>query len=390
MIMKSNPYAEYTESVTTLEQVTEQEQAAAAPAWNIRRAADVPKEEIHYLWQPYILRGDVTIIAAAGGTGKTFALCGIAAELSRGRRPMNPFDTFQPARTLFISAEDPAFILADRMKNAGANLDLVEILDATDSVNLTLSDENGRPRLHDLESIIAQVKPDLVIIDPLHAYIGGKVKMTEQSAIRPFMQGLANLAKQYDCAIVDVAHTSKKRAEDNANDAILGATDIVNASRGVLRVITDETGTNPARRVIVHTKANYSALGQSIAFEIDESGALNWAGFSEVTKSDMEDAARHGSSVTEFMQNRAARKKGQEYVADKLEELAIAQPEKKRFYAYKGTLAQYGINGQADIIPCLAELNRRGILVTFPENARREQGSTKQLRGIELTRTEKH
>ena len=58
----------------------------------VKRADAVPDGEIRYLWKPYILRGDVTILAAAGGTGKTFALCGIAAELTRGRLPLNPFE----------------------------------------------------------------------------------------------------------------------------------------------------------------------------------------------------------------------------------------------------------------------------------------------------------
>ena len=97
-----------------------------------------------------------------------------------------------------------------------------------------------------------------------------------------------NLAKKYNLAIVDVAHVSKRSAGNNANDAILGATDIVNASRSVLRVIFDETGSNPNRRVIVHTKSNYAPAGQSVAFEIDEDGALKWTDYAEVTKEDME------------------------------------------------------------------------------------------------------
>ena len=310
--------------------------APDAPVLNcpLKCAASVPDDEVRYLWKPYILRGDVTILAAAGGTGKTFALCGIAAELSNGRYPLNPFEKFEPMRVLFISAEDPDFILRDRMRRAGADLARVFIMDATDSMHLRLSDGQGNPRLHDLMAAIEAAKPDLVILDPLHAFVGSAVKMTEQSAVRPFMQALANLAKNNDCAIVDVAHVNKRPAGANANDAILGATDVVNAARSVLRVIFDETGSDPNRRVLVHTKSNYAAMGQSVAFRIGDDGRLDWVGFSDVTRSDLEAAARSNKALSEHMTAKEADRAARSFVVERLLALSEEQTEPKRFYSY--------------------------------------------------------
>lgn len=375
------------------------EDQPASPRFTVKRAADVQEGEIKFLWEPYFLRGDVTIVAAAGGTGKTFALCGIAAFLSTGEYPQQiipkhlaafnvprEFLKFDPARILFISAEDPAFMLRDRLMKAGANMDNVFILDATDSMNLTLSNAQHQPDMTGLESCIDQCNPDMVVIDPLHAFIGSGVKMTEQSAIRPFMQALANLAKKHNCAIVDVAHVSKRTAGNNANDAILGATDIVNASRSVLRVIGDETGTNPNRRVIVHTKSNYAAAGDSPAFEISKDGVLSWIGFADVNRDDLEAAARNNKSVPEYLENKAARARADVYVADQLETLAKQQTEKRRFYSWE-TLREHGVTNKAAILPCMGELNRRRITVMFPDSPLREHPTDKYgKRGIELIR----
>ena len=347
-------------------------------------AADVKDDEIKYLWKPYILRGDVTILAAAGGTGKTFALCGIAAELTNGRYPLNPFEHFEPMRVLFISAEDPDFILRDRMRRAGADLARIFIMDATDSMHLRLSDGQGNPRLHDLMAAIEAAKPDLVILDPLHAFLGSAVKMTEQSVIRPFMQSLASLAKQYDCAIVDVAHVNKRPAGANANDAILGATDIVNAARSVLRVIFDETGNDPNRRVLVHTKSNYAAMGQSVAFRIGDDGRLDWIGFSDVSRSDLEAAARSNKALSEHMVSKEADRAAKAFVTERLLALSEEQTEPKRFYSYD-TLRGMGISGKADIAPALGELKQHGVTVLFPETSRRSEGKSK--RGIILCKT---
>ena len=352
-------------------------------------AADVSPDVVRFLWNPYILRGDVTILAAAGGTGKTFAICGIIAELSNGRLPLNPFEKGVPVNTLFISAEDQAFIIRDRLEKAGADLRKVAIVDAMASVNLTLSDGRGKPDVSQLENLILETcrtnenLPDLIVIDPLHAIIGSEVKMTEQNVIRPFIQALANLAKRYNLAIIDVAHVSKRSAGNNANDAILGATDIVNAARSVLRVIFDETGTNPNRRVIVHTKSNYAKAGQSVAFEIDEDGALTWTEYSDVTKEDMENAARNNKSISEQMASKEASRISASYVSDQVEALANRQIEKKRFYAYR-TLREYGINGKADITRCLGELNARGLAITFVDTPRHEKGSSRSDRGVEI------
>ena len=353
-----------------------------------RRASDVPDDEIRYLWKPYILRGDVTIMAAAGGTGKTFALCGIAAELSNGRYPLNPFERFEPMTVLFISAEDPDFILRSRMQIAGADLSRVYILDAKESARLKLSDSFGQPDLKDLETLITENKPDLVVIDPLHAFIGSSVKMTEQSVIRPFMQALATLAKKHDCAIVDVAHINKRPAGMNANDAILGATDIVNAARSVLRVIFDETGNDPNRRVIVHTKSNYAAMGQSVVFEIDGNGRLAWTGYSDVTRSDLEAAARSNRSLSEHMSGKISERAVQTYIAGRLEALAKEQTAPKQFYSFE-MLRGYGITGRADILPQISALSDRGIFVQFPREARRSShDGGKAKRGIYLIRGE--
>ncbi len=347
-------------------------------------AANVEDDEIRYLWKPYILRGDVTILAAAGGTGKTFALCGIAAELTNGRYPLNPFEQFEPMRVLFISAEDPDFILRDRMRRAGADLEKVFIMDATDSMHLRLSDGQGNPRLHDLMAAIEAAKPDLVILDPLHAFVGSSVKMTESSAVRPFMQALANLAKNNDCAIVDVAHVNKRPAGANANDAILGATDVVNAARSVLRVIFDETGTDPNRRVLVHTKSNYAAMGQSVAFRIGDDGKLDWIGFSDVTRSDLEAAARSNKALSEHMVSKEADRAAKTLVVERLLALSEEQTEPKRFYSYD-TLRGMGISGKADIAPTIPALAEKGVTVNFPETARRSEGRSK--RGIILCKT---
>jgi hypothetical protein len=84
--------------------------------WHVQTGSEVEPKPVEFLWNPYLPIGEVTMVMAAGGVGKTFALCGIAAEMSRGRRPLNGLDSFEPVHTLFISAEDRASVLRERLE----------------------------------------------------------------------------------------------------------------------------------------------------------------------------------------------------------------------------------------------------------------------------------
>ena len=54
-------------------------------------------------------------------------------------------------------------------------------------------------------------------------------------------------------------------------------------------------------RIMVHTKTNYAAYGQSIRYRIVD-GGVEWAGFSDITRQTLEAAARRKSTPWEIMQ----------------------------------------------------------------------------------------
>ena len=148
----------------------------------------------------------------------------------------------------------------------------------------------------------------------------------------------------------------------------------------------DETEEHPNRRVLVHTKSNYAAMGASVAFEIGDDGSLTFTGFSAVTRADLEAAARSNRSLSEHMRLQEADRVAMSFVADRLEALAKKQSAPKQFYSYD-TPRTCGISGKADIAPALPELRRRGVHAEFPNSAKRlasENGKAK--RGIVLIR----
>ncbi len=267
-----------------------------------KTAAEFDDVTFSFVWHPYIPRGDYTVLMADGGTGKTMLCCGIAAELSNGGHGL-PGESLRigdraPANVLIISAEDPGELLKKRLKASGADLSKIYILDCRDSEGM-----NFTSGISDFERTIKEYSPQLVIIDPWHAFLGADVDINKVNAVRPVFQKITNLAKRCNCGFLLISHVNKRSQGENANNAATGSADFINAARSVLRVIFDTSPGEDSTRIVVHTKSNYAAAGQSIKFQITDASGLLWTGWSDITKKTLEEAARHRKTPYEVIQH---------------------------------------------------------------------------------------
>lgn len=259
-----------------------------------KSAADFGEDNTSFLWYPYLPIGDYSVMMADGGTGKTILCCGIASAISTGQRlPGDEFNS-TPRNVLIISAEDGGEMLKGRLQKSGADLNRVYILDRADSIGMNFSENYD-----EFEATVKAYNPALVIIDPWHAFLGENVDINRVNAIRPVFQKLANLAKVCECSLILVSHVNKRAQGENANNAATGSSDFINASRSAVRVIFDEMDEDC--RIMIHTKTNYAAYGQSVKYRIVD-GGVQWEGFSEINKLTLEAAARRKSTPWEIMQ----------------------------------------------------------------------------------------
>ena len=279
-----------------------------------KAASSFGEDNTSFLWFPYLPIGDYTVMMADGGTGKTVLCCGIAAAVSRGKHlPGEEFDG-EGQNVLMISAEDSGEILKKRLSLSGADLNRVFILDRSDSIGMSFSDG-----YEEFADTVKAYKPALVIIDPWHNYLGDRVDMNRANAIRPVFQKLSNLTKMCDCAMILVSHVNKRAQGENANYAATGSNDLTNAARSAVRVIFDEMDEDC--RIMVHTKTNYAAYGQSVKYRIVD-GGVKWEGFSDVTRQTLEAAARRKSTPWEVMQKTEERENANNALVEALESAA--------------------------------------------------------------------
>ena len=215
-----------------------QEPQPAAPtlaAWNVSdlrvSISNIPHR--HWLYGTYLVRGEITILAAPGGAGKTALATGMTVELATGTEVLDE-RIYQASelKVLFINGEDGsveiqrrlcAFCLAhaplagrtlNRLYVAGADDPQVQRLSflQTTGKNFSMVDRSG---FQVLGSALETLQPDLLVLDPLVTFCGGG-NMNDNAVMAQVIRELKRLATKFDCAVLVVHHTRKGAEDGNA------------------------------------------------------------------------------------------------------------------------------------------------------------------------------
>lgn len=233
-------------------------------------ASAVTPKEVTWLWYPYFPTGSASMVFGPGGSGKSHIAVDIASRITTGRAFPGQKDPLPPQPVLMLGAEDEADrVLVPRLIKAGADLSKVAIL----SEPLTV-DKNG---LEVIEQYIEHFSAGIVFVDPLVAYIGGKVDLNRANETRVFTGGLHQLAIRTGTPII-VVHHSRKGTEGAEYERMMGSADFSNAVRSVLFTTQAPNGD----RIMKHVKANYAPLGPTLGYQFGDTG-FEWTGVYEDT-----------------------------------------------------------------------------------------------------------
>jgi AAA domain/Primase C terminal 2 (PriCT-2) len=229
------------------------------------------------------MRGAVTLVVAPGARGKSSWLIGLALACASGRPLLGTHVFGGPLRVLILSAEDPAAEVARRvragMTHYGLNdADLPELhVIGADAWGLPLLGCAGNvpvphnPGWEALNAELERVEPDIIILDPLLALMGG-VDSNNNSAAAMFMGTLVKLAADRRMAVV-VAHHAAKGRDPTSAESAMGAASFVNFARIALTI--EPLSVKDASRIGVppwDVKSIFRVLGVKQNFSPADSG----------------------------------------------------------------------------------------------------------------------
>jgi hypothetical protein len=276
--------------------------------------SEVEPEEINWLWPPLIPFGMVSIMEGDPGVGKSYLAMHIAAQLSIGGS-LPGVETLKRGRVLYCSAEDdPAFTIRPRIDAMGGDPERIRF-----QARYLAFDDEG---LNLLRLEVRSNPPNLVIIDPLYAYVPSTSDMYKPNEIRALLSDIGEIAAYAGAAVLVIRHLTKAK-RDKAIYQGVGSIDVIGAARSA--VLVAEHPEDEKLKVVAHVKYNLSPRGDSWLYELvtNRSGALPvlaWRGKSNLTADDLLNQSHDGASAVETAINflREELKKGPKSASEML------------------------------------------------------------------------
>ncbi len=199
----------------------------------------------------WLERGQGAFVIAPSGHGKSTlviqaAICWSCARVAFAIKPAKPW------RFLVLQSEDSDNDIVE-MAQMVHRLDLTEKEKALVRANTHvewLNDVAGEEFFKVLEDFLTQYRPDILVINPLTAFLGGDVQDT--GLTNEFLRiRLAPLLNKFDCGTLPVHHTTKTQNQDREKFSwfdwmynMAGGATLTNWARAVLVVFpTDLPGT---------------------------------------------------------------------------------------------------------------------------------------------------
>lgn len=260
--------------------VYEAQSAPQAPGrrLTVRKASGVTMRRVSWLWEPYVPRGFITLLAGMEKSGKTQLGCNLAARLTTAGQAV-----------VMLCPEDPADIMTTpRLVAAGANTDLCHLVEC-EAGSITIKAD-----LDELGLIVAETGAALVIIDPIADVLSDETDNDKFADVGRELGRLAAWAEATGVAVLAVAHL-RKASDGSALNKVLGSKAFTTKPRSVIQ--TFHHPEDPDMRLLTHTACNVAATGVTLGYKITgqsvtaggvtvDTSRIEWCGALEMFSAD--------------------------------------------------------------------------------------------------------
>ena len=252
---------------------------AAARQADLVCLADIEPRPIDWLWTDRLAAGAVSVLSGDPGSGKTWVALAIAAGLSRGQEPgaLSASGYADPCTILYASTANAAAELL-RPRFASLEGDPARLIllrgalsaGSAQSAALTLRDTPI------LEDALERTRARLLIIDPLHSFLGADGHRANESG-RVF-DNLARLAENHRCCILLIRHLRKRGR---------GLVPVELSAAVRTEFLAGSSPDAPTQPALVQVKSNLGCLAPSLGYVIDNTGAFSWTGPSNLAPGEL-------------------------------------------------------------------------------------------------------
>ena len=237
--------------------------------------ADVEPCEVDWLWPGRFPLGRISLLVGRPGEGKSFCTLDMAARVSTGTPWPDGTDCPHGEVILFSAEDDAADTIRPRLDAHYADVRRIHLLTG---VRSTGKQHERMISLADVETVrqSLEMHPDcrLIVVDPIGSFLGGGIDAHRDNEVRSVLAPIAQLAKDFDVAVVVVAHR-RKSVGGSADEMALGSIAFAGIARAVWHLSRDTE--DKARRLLLPGKTNLGREASGLAFSIiGEPARISW------------------------------------------------------------------------------------------------------------------
>lgn len=246
--------------------------ASAPPEVVIRPAVEVESRPVRWLWKGWLAKGKFHLLGGAPGAGKTTLTLALAAALSRGA-PWPDGSRPPVGNVLFWTGEDEIEdTINPRLEAMGADMSRIAYIESARGQDGKLRPFNPATDIDALSRAIdrMQTRPDLIIIDPIVAMVGGKANSHNNAETRVALQPIVDFSNRFDCASIGITHFTKGTSGHDPVERMTGSLAFGALARVAMAAIVnkraDEEGEPP--RLFIRAKGNNGPDGGGFGYAI--------------------------------------------------------------------------------------------------------------------------
>lgn len=226
------------------------------------RGDTIRPQSISWLWDGWLARGKLHVLAGAPGTGKSTIAFALAATITAGRKWPDGSKAPRGNVLIWSGEDDPADTIIPRLLAAGADPHRVYIVSGTEHRGEHRPFDPSRDTDALRHAALQLGDVHLLIADPIvSAVAGDSHKNTE---VRRALQPLVDLGATLDCAVLGISHFSKGTAGRDPTERVTGSIAFAALARIVLATAKGEDGC----RVLARTKSNIGPDADGFQYSI--------------------------------------------------------------------------------------------------------------------------
>ena len=261
---------------------------------------DVEEEELEFLWYPYLVRGEVSILEGDPGLGKSYMAMMASAAIASGQRLPSVRKGYGKLTgpVVYFDIENSAgSVTKVRLKHNGFTDPDGKYFCVEQA--FSIDDEDA---LEEIYEYLEQIRPVLIVFDTLNTYIG-RADTHKASESTQAINVFKKMAKDFNASVLILRHLTKGGGAAMYRGQ--GSIAFSGSARIVMSVGCDPKDSDT--RVMAVTKINFAPAPKALEFRIEErpkgASEFMWGEFVSLSSQEIMDAATEARSEGKQGQN---------------------------------------------------------------------------------------